>query len=99
MALGVCQFTPSRCYEGVDQNASIDNQLHQVAFRKSSSLAYYFVDASFVRWLELSVRAEVPTRFLQRVRANGATLTVAGRNLALWTKEYEGADPEPNWAP
>jgi TonB-linked SusC/RagA family outer membrane protein len=50
-------------------------------------------DASFARFRELSLTYTLPTALLGRVRASGASLTVAGRNLALWTN-YTGLEPE-----
>ena len=50
-------------------------------------------DASFARFRELSLTYTLPSALLGRVRASGASLTVAGRNLALWTN-YTGLEPE-----
>jgi hypothetical protein len=55
-------------------------------------LGPYLQDASFVRFRELSVSWDLPGRILNRLGARGATLTLAARNLGLWTG-YEG-DPE-----
>lgn len=52
--------------------------------------------ADFVRWRELSLTYTVPPDFAARFAgARNMSLTVSGRNLALWTK-YSGADPEIN---
>lgn len=53
----------------------------------------YFEDASFIRLREVSLSYTVPSNVAALFRANSATLTVAGRNLALWT-DYLGPDPE-----
>ncbi len=50
-------------------------------------------DASFTRFRELAVSYTLPARFTQSFGASRATITVAGRNLGLWT-DYEGIDPE-----
>ncbi len=50
-------------------------------------------DASFTRWRELSVAYFVPERLAAAVRARTASLTLAVRNLALWS-HYTGLDPE-----
>ncbi len=56
----------------------------------------YIEPADFVRLREVSLTYSVPRAFVQRfMRASGATLTVGGRNLRLWT-DYSGADPEVN---
>ena len=50
-------------------------------------------DASFARLRELSISYSLPERFAATFRASGATISLAGRNLKLWTK-YDGLDPE-----
>jgi TonB-linked SusC/RagA family outer membrane protein len=53
----------------------------------------YIQDASFVRLRELSLTYSLPQRWARALRATTASFTVAGQNLAIWTK-YEGFDPE-----
>jgi hypothetical protein len=49
----------------------------------------------FIRWRELSVTYMTPQRVAARVGAQDLSLTVAARNLKLWTR-YPGVDPEIN---
>ena len=51
--------------------------------------------ADFIRWRELSLTYNVPGSLTQRLGLRNMSFTVAGRNLALWTK-YSGVDPELN---
>ena len=45
---------------------------------------------------ELSLTFDLPARLTQSVGSlRGASLTLAGRNLAIWT-DYSGLDPEVN---
>lgn len=57
----------------------------------------WFVEpAGFVKLRELSVKYQVPKRFLDRIPGNrgvGASVSVIGRNLKTWTR-YKGYDPE-----
>jgi TonB-dependent SusC/RagA subfamily outer membrane receptor len=53
----------------------------------------YIEDASYVRFRELSLTYTVPESVARLMRARGASLSVAGRNLAIWT-DYSGLDPE-----
>jgi outer membrane receptor protein involved in Fe transport len=53
----------------------------------------YFEKADFVRLRELSVTYSLPSQLAQRFGADRASITLAGRNLALWT-DYLGGDPE-----
>lgn len=50
-------------------------------------------DASFTRFRELALTYTIPTRLAQNLGASRASITVAGRNLGLWT-DYPGIDPE-----
>ncbi len=52
----------------------------------------YIEDASFTRIRELSATIDLPVQLARSVRASAASLTIAGRNLRLWTK-FRG-DPE-----
>lgn len=51
--------------------------------------------ADFLRWREVSLTYSVPSRFVERFGGRNLTLSLAGRNLALWTA-YSGVDPELN---
>ncbi len=53
----------------------------------------YVEDASFVRLREFSATLFLPARAISVIRGRSASVTLAVRNLALWTK-YTGADPE-----
>lgn len=55
-------------------------------------LGAYLQDASFVRWREASVTWDMPSGLATRLGGRNASITLAGRNLLLWTR-YEG-DPE-----
>jgi hypothetical protein len=57
----------------------------------------YFEDASFVKLREVSVTLMAPQELARRMRTQGLSLTLAGRNLATWT-DYTGFDPELNFA-
>ena len=62
----------------------------------TSFAAPYVEDADFLKLRDVSVSFAIPQRLLGRTGATGATLTLAGRNLAtLWTR-YSGVDPEVN---
>jgi len=47
----------------------------------------------FIRLREVAVVYSLPASLAKHLRAQRATITAGGRNLALWTK-YSGADPE-----
>ncbi|HEY9517574.1 MAG TPA: SusC/RagA family TonB-linked outer membrane protein [Gemmatimonadaceae bacterium] len=53
-------------------------------------------NASFVKLREISVSYELPDQWAQAARAQGASITVQGRNLHTWTK-YTGLEPEANF--
>jgi hypothetical protein len=51
--------------------------------------------ADFIRWRELSLTYDIPQSLFSRFGVSNASLTVAGRNLAL-ISGYSGIDPETN---
>ena len=54
---------------------------------------WIYQDASFTRLREVSVAYQLSPRVAQTLGARGGSLTLSGRNLALWTS-YGGTDPE-----
>jgi TonB-dependent starch-binding outer membrane protein SusC len=80
-----------------DKTAPMMERANAVADYMSNGDFYggYIEDASFVKWRELSLTVNAPPRFVRITRANGLSLTFAGRNLGTWTK-YAGIDPEVN---
>lgn len=50
-------------------------------------------DAGFTRFRELSATYTLPTSVARALKASRASITVAGRNLALWTN-FPGIEPE-----
>jgi TonB-dependent starch-binding outer membrane protein SusC len=53
----------------------------------------YVEAADFVRLRELALTYTLPDNFARMLRTTSASVTLAGRNLALWT-DYSGTDPE-----
>ncbi len=53
----------------------------------------YMQSGDFVRFRELSATYTLPVGLAGKFRAQTASLTLGGQNLALWT-DYEGYDPE-----
>jgi TonB-dependent starch-binding outer membrane protein SusC len=54
----------------------------------------YIQKADHVRLREVSVTWAVPASLLRSARLAGASITLGGRNLALWKSEYESDDPD-----
>ncbi|TVR64278.1 MAG: SusC/RagA family TonB-linked outer membrane protein [Gemmatimonadales bacterium] len=54
-------------------------------------------EADWLRLREISLTYRAPTEWAERVGASNLSITMAGRNLALWTK-FPGSDPELNYA-
>jgi TonB-dependent starch-binding outer membrane protein SusC len=57
----------------------------------------YVEPGDFYRLREISATISLPRDWAELFRSQGASITFAGRNLALWTK-YTGPDPEINSA-
>ncbi|HYC51182.1 MAG TPA: SusC/RagA family TonB-linked outer membrane protein [Gemmatimonadaceae bacterium] len=64
-------------------------------YRSTSPSTEWIQDGDFVKLREVSLTLDLPQQYARRVRASNASLTFAGRNLAVWS-DYEGADPEVN---
>ena len=77
-----------------DPNASLDEQAAYLATRFLGSNYGHIHKADFWRWRELSISLTAPRALAERFsRLAGLRLTLAGRNLALFT-DYPGIDPE-----
>jgi TonB-linked SusC/RagA family outer membrane protein len=83
-------------YEG-GPTPSLERQAAAVAVAYDGTVAGYIEDADFVKLREVAVTLGLPESIARRVRAQGLSLTLAGRNLKTWT-EYSGIDPEVNYS-
>jgi hypothetical protein len=99
--LNRCSFF-ANCVAANDPHADLWQQARLVARNdpsKGATWGGYFDDATFTRWRELSVSLRLPDRFIHsKVGATDGVLTVAARNLKVWTP-YMGPDPEANSSP
>jgi len=87
--------TIGNCREIQDRNAPLADQAKAVA-RLMGTNAGYIEKGDFLRLSEVALTFALPDRLTSRIgKINGATLTLAGRNLALWS-DYSGFDPEVN---
>jgi TonB-linked SusC/RagA family outer membrane protein len=79
-------------------DATLAQQAANIANRNSnpSSAVGFLESGQYWRFRELSGTLALPARVAAGLRARDVALTVAGRNLHLWTK-YTGPDPESNW--
>ncbi len=59
----------------------------------STIVDYLITKADFARWREFTLSYDLPNQFVQRARASRASISISGRNLALWT-DYQGFEPE-----
>jgi TonB-linked SusC/RagA family outer membrane protein len=58
-------------------------------------LDHYLQPTDFIRLQELSATLSLPNDLAARLHASSASLTLAGRNLALWkSSKFTGVDPE-----
>ena len=78
-------WTPENRYTDI---ARLDSQ------DRSSTSDRFLRDASFIRFKNLTVGYTLPKKFSDKAFVRSLKLFVQGENLALWTKEYNGFDPE-----
>ena len=87
----------------LDQNSLVVNNPKTDPIQKqilqSGATAPDIVRADFIKLRELSIGYTLPQSVAGRVGAKSATITLAGRNLAIWKlKGYPGNDPEVEFA-
>ncbi len=93
---GFNRASQGACSGVSNPNASLEEQAAFIGARFMGTAALYVEDGDFIKFRELAVRLGTPT-FLARQfpTLEGASITLAGRNLATWT-DYNGLDPEIN---
>jgi hypothetical protein len=82
-------------YEMIKRTGPYANERTGATVSNSLVRGSYIQPADFVRLREVSLTWTLPATLSKRFPLAGSSLTVGGRNLALWTK-YEGVDPEVN---
>lgn len=90
-----CNF--GNCRAASDPTASLADQARNLGQLMNTD-AGYIEDGTFTKLREVSATLSAPRSLAERLRTQGATLTIAARNLATWTK-YTGFDPEVNSTP
>ncbi|MFN0181920.1 MAG: SusC/RagA family TonB-linked outer membrane protein [Gemmatimonadales bacterium] len=94
-----CRFLP-RCRENYfpDEFDAVTRAYIQLS--DDAFVEPYLRDASFFKLRELSLGYTLPDRVARMVGGRRASITIAGRNLALWTN-YTSFDPESfdEWLP
>jgi hypothetical protein len=84
------------CNGLMNPNASFEEQAMVVASRDhpDKPVSGYIQKGDFIRLREVSLRYDVPDRFLTRIGGmRSLSLNVSARNVARWT-DYRGVDPE-----
>jgi TonB-linked SusC/RagA family outer membrane protein len=87
-----CVFLQA-CVGTVFAHAPLNQQAAAVAAIDDGSDWGYWQDGTFTRLRDLSVTYQLPDRLARTLHLHAASVTLSGRNLALWTK-YPGVDPE-----
>ncbi|MEZ4589410.1 MAG: hypothetical protein R2909_23790, partial [Gemmatimonadales bacterium] len=86
------------CAALYDKNAPLADQarIEALRFQGARNTNYGFIEkADYAKWRELSVTFNAPQSLANALGAARASLSFAGRNLALFTS-YSGPDPEVN---
>ena len=80
------------CRQRYDAATPLDQQAIAVA-GMGDPVLQYFEDADYLKLREVAVAFDVPPTAAALIGARTASITLAGRNLATWTR-YSGGDPE-----
>jgi TonB-dependent SusC/RagA subfamily outer membrane receptor len=78
------------CRAAVDPGTPLAEQARAVV---PTPTIDYFEDADYLKLREVALLFSLPPETAAVLHARSATITLAGRNLATWTK-YSGGDPE-----
>lgn len=88
-------FTPQN--DGEVRTRALETWLNELLGLAPFSGLNHIERADFIRWRELSLTYDLPGAVASRIRAEDVSLSLAGRNLKLWTLAgYSGKDPEAN---
>ncbi len=66
----------------------------QVATLHSLQTRSHLSDADYIKLREVSLTYTLPQQLTQRIGFNRASVTLSGRNLWMWTKYFDGYDPD-----
>jgi TonB-linked SusC/RagA family outer membrane protein len=88
-----CLFVQN-CRALTDPSSSLFDQARAL----SGVFGDYAEDASFVRLREANIGLKLPPKWASMIGASSGTLTLTGRNLALYLPHFNGWDPEINTA-
>jgi outer membrane receptor protein involved in Fe transport len=80
------------CRQRYDRSTPLGQQAIAVAGMGNPVLQYY-EDADYLKLREIAIAFDVPRAAAALIGARAASITLAGRNLATWTR-YSGGDPE-----
>jgi TonB-linked SusC/RagA family outer membrane protein len=76
------------------QNAADSALAAELAVRRNAGIDYIWIQkADFTKLREVSLTYDAPASLTRFIGGRGASLTLSGRNLAIWS-DYPGADPE-----
>jgi TonB-linked SusC/RagA family outer membrane protein len=86
------------CNDISNENAPLWRQARGVANRFTTIVTPegYWEDMNWWRLREVSAVYQLPSRFAELLRSGGGNVTLAARNLKIWT-DYTGVDPEANY--
>jgi len=86
------------CSDETLKSTPLEDQARLVAmrFKTPSTTAGYWENGQFWRLREVGATYTMPQALASGLRARDASLTLAARNLKVWTA-YKGVDPEANY--
>jgi TonB-linked SusC/RagA family outer membrane protein len=67
---------------------------YELGLLRSQQTKRYIMPADFLKLREVSATYTLPTSWVERAGLDRASVTLAGRNLWMWTKYKGSADPE-----
>ena len=97
-----CQAANDNCWRNNNPQArfpvtAADSIMNKelAVYRAAAVSPEWIQKADFIKLREVSLTADLPSRWAQVARASSASFVLSARNLAIWS-DYEGSDPEVN---
>ena len=88
------------CLEGMTQNGENTNGDQTLIVAEAARLgteSAWILGADWGKWRTAQIRFDMPPSVTRFLKLNGLSFQFIGENLVTWT-DYNGWDPEMNWA-
>ncbi len=90
----VADNVSTRMLDAWQQPGDITNVPRQDQTNTSHYSTRYLEDASYIRLRDLTLRYEIPEKFIEKIKLTNANVFIKGTNLFTYAPNFSGFDPE-----